>query len=268
MPGPTRDKKKWLFFPFHNIDNDPSMPGNAQRYKAKYASRGLFDMMQWPTGDLSRVQFDEMLIIAGHGWHGKSSIGVNVLKPDNEVDPRETAARINHGKPAATKEETLSAHALADRIQKSGLRQNHVHIKLITCGGAGMAVLSQTDAARTAFPQNGIAFGDFAMTNCLAPVFAKEMGLLLYNNIMVRAYPGFLAADMIDKKLTVELPQGRPGRNLTHEVWDGADGFKMETYYENVAVIPTKHIAEKYWFNAGGDRVRDYGVPDQPCCVQ
>src|ERR1700744_6176528 len=105
------------------------MPANAKRYEDKYGAAGLFELVKWPNGRLDQVQNDEMLIIPGHGWHGTSDIGVSVLKDYKDVDPREKAARLAHGNPPATTQESFGAATLADRLHKSGLDQNHVHIK-------------------------------------------------------------------------------------------------------------------------------------------
>ena len=66
---------KWLYFPFKNIDSDPSMPKNLQRYQAKYRAGLTVRKLE---NLLLDVPDDDMLIIVGHGLPGDDRIGVTV----------------------------------------------------------------------------------------------------------------------------------------------------------------------------------------------
>lgn len=253
----ARDVMRWLYIPFANIQDDPTMPGNKKRYTDKYQAR--IGVIHHPE-KLNDVDNDDVLIIGGHGMPGSKEIGVSVL--DNNVSWHEMAARKLYNKPPATTYDTLTAHSLAERIFGSDLDLGHKHIKLLTCGGAGMAIV---DAAGLNYADANNRhpaawnFGGMAKSvqDCLVAVFAEEMGKKGYDKIMVRGYPGFVNAMGQDKTLTVESPDKR-GSVQEHEVYNGWGGFKNEQYWKESVTLPTKLINEKFWFNNKGQRVIDY----------
>lgn len=261
-------KRIWVYFPFKDIEHDPTMPSNAKRYREKYKN---FQGVLMRDDSLGNVQNDDMLIVAAHGLPGNSNqIAVSVLNPD--VSTMEKAARILTNRPPATMFDTIEANDLADLIKKNGLDLGHKRIKFITCGGAGMGVIdpdsvkwkSGKGATIAGSTIGDVTGADFAQlkhnTDCFAAVFARAMHKRDYLQLRVRAYPGFVNAQALQKIITLEF-SGK-GYELNHEVYNesanwGLGGFEQKrTWEERVGDIPSKAI-EKFWFDGTGQRVTE-----------
>ena len=73
-------KRIWIYFPFKDIEHDPTMPSNAKRYQDKYPN---FQGALKRDDSLRDFRNDDMLIVAAHGLPNMSNeIGVSVLNPN------------------------------------------------------------------------------------------------------------------------------------------------------------------------------------------
>lgn len=223
---------KWLYFPFKNIDSDPSMPKNLQRYQAKYGAgltvRKLGNL-------LLDVPDDDMLIIAGHGLPGDDRIGVTV-----------TADSLFGTLFGSTTQQSMTANDLAKLLLRSGLPLGHKRIKTITCGGAGIAV---ADTAGARLDATGTKVVDLPLkevksVDCFASVLSQAMLKRGYRRLLVRGYPGFVNATGLQKMITVES--------------DTAQGFTRDYWGDgNTPLVraSTKSLEEEYWFDGWGKLV-------------
>ncbi|HSW04515.1 hypothetical protein [Aquabacterium sp.] len=205
---------KWLYFPFQDVSADPTMPSNEARYRSKYGP-GL-TVLQYPHR-LDHVPDDDTFIVAGHGLPGMDAIGVSVL--DENASSFENSIRALAGKGPAKRQVTMQANDLAQQLRDAELPRTHKRIKLITCGGAGMAILddakvewdSSVDAAaRTVKDVPAAPFASANTANCFASVFAKAMAQRDYTQLRVRAYPGFVNANGVQNPSPVKTPNPSP----------------------------------------------------------
>jgi hypothetical protein len=107
--------RKWLYFPFTDITNDATMPGNKKRYEEKYGER-LIVRQKGQLASLVDIGDDEMLIIAGHGLPDSQKIGVttnpgvkkHIVIASHEIDVLFTEV--------APTQVTMTANDLADEL--------------------------------------------------------------------------------------------------------------------------------------------------------
>ncbi|MGH7066578.1 MAG: hypothetical protein ACREFO_08765 [Acetobacteraceae bacterium] len=136
--------KKWLYFPFDDVSKDPTMPGNRQRYETKYEQNLTVVSKGQP---LNLVGDNDMLIIAGHGLPNSSRIGVTTEQGTKlELGllggiAKRVTMTFSHGTQVS-----VTADDLADQLASALLPWPHKYIKLITCGGAGMAAVDEAKA--------------------------------------------------------------------------------------------------------------------------
>lgn len=255
---------KYLYFPFQDdISYDPTMPANKARYEKKYGT-GL-RVVQYP-GSLAQVQNDEMLIVAGHGLPGNKNIGLSV---DDPATPNlERAGRFLGGHRPRTLQVKMEANDLADRISQAGLNKAHRFIKLITCGGAGMAIADDASVVwKTTAPNKkiedlaSISLASVTTADCLASVLAKAMAQpgRDFTRLLVRGYPGFVNATGLQKFLTLESASGLGNKGVSTDTWTKTS----HTYWDkNMLTVPIKAIIdsstgqkERFWFDRHGNRV-------------
>lgn len=249
--------KKWLYFPFDDVSQDPTMPGNRQRYETKYGQNLTVVGKGQP---LNLVGDNDMFIIAGHGLPNKSDIGVTTEK-GTTLDLgkfggmfKQVTMTFSHGK-----QERMTADDLADQLATGTgpLPLTHKYIKLITCGGAGMVTVDEAKATfdstntATAIPVTAHSHE----TDCLASVLAKALGLRHYNQILVKGYPGFVNAMGAQKKVTVEASAGAQFKEWYQKLF-GTDGVALGAdYWKDGTVgmvsIPSK-LVNDYWFDSSG----------------
>jgi len=203
-----RHFRKWLYFPFQDISHDAEMPGNRKRYEEKYGERLIVKQKGDPRC-LADIHDDEMLIIAGHGLPDKSAIGVTDhagVKHDIKISSPEINVTFHSVKPTQI---TITANDLAKELDETAeLPKTHIYIKLITCGGAGMVAVDDNTKSKG---KNGVTTdipivpnSHQHMTECLASVLAKALGLRGYTQVLVKGYPGFVNAMGQQKTLIVE----------------------------------------------------------------
>lgn len=241
--------KKWLYFPFSDISKDTTMPQNRKRYEDKY---GQDLTVRFKGSQLNDVGDDDMLIIAGHGLPNSSLIGIG-------TEETVSILGITFSRPTQV---TMTANDLAQELVDANLPRTHRYIKLITCGGAGMVAV---DDAKATIANNVVAsvpvVNHSHQSDCLASVLAKELGRMLYGNVMVKGYPGFVNAIGAQKVLTVEATSEfsmtkkwyqhvTGGVERGYEYWkDGSVGMARN--------IPTK-LMNDYWFNSSGALSRQH----------
>ena len=220
---------KWLYFPFKNIDNDPTMPRNLKRYQDKYGAnltvRRLGNL-------LLDVPDDDMLIIAGHGLPKDSRIGVTVIEDS-----------LFGTLFSKTTQETLTANDLAKLLMRSGLPSGHRYLKTISCGGAGMAVADDTNVRMDSSGGKvmELPLKEVKSVDCFASVLSQAMRELGYYRLLVRGYPGFVNACGLQKLVTMES-----GSKLgfSYSYWGDGKVPMVEA--------PTKSLEEEYWFDGWG----------------
>jgi hypothetical protein len=256
---------KYLYFPFANdIDFDPTMPANKSRYETKYGNN--LQVVQYPDS-LAQVDNDEMVIVAGHGLPGNDKVGLSIDDPNT---PRlERLGRWAGRHQPKTQQLTMAANDLADRISQAGLKKNHKHIKLITCGGAGMAIADETSIVWSQTPAKqrkvedvvSISLAAVNTADCLASVLAKAMAQpgRDFTRLLVRGYPGFVNAVGLQKFLSLETSSGNGFKGVSEDTWTG----EKKVYWDkNMMKIPVKALKDpntglkaKFWFDGRGNRV-------------
>jgi len=272
-----RHFRKWLYFPFKDITQDPTMPGNKDRYEKKYGDR-LIVRQKGELASLADVHDDEMLIIAGHGLPNSSRIGITTdpgKKKQFVISSGETVVFTE----VSPTQATITANDLADELLvEAKLSQTHKYIKLITCGGAGMVRADDAnvtwDEKRQVTAAPIVANSHEHMADCLASVLAKALGQRGYKNVMVKGYPGFVGAMEQQKRVLVEgaSPQSQEERQRTDaqrdevekkttvdfaKTWAGDVRPKFgKDYWKGgqVGMVspPTKFVND-YWFDHNGD---------------
>jgi hypothetical protein len=242
--------RKWLYFPFKDISKDTSMPQNKLRYEEKYGE----DLSIAFKGDsLRTVQNDEMLIIAGHGLPKMAKIGVTT----------ETGLAIGPIDLISPTQITTTANDLADELLAAKLPVTHKYIKLITCGGAGMV---SVDDAKAKVVDGKVTAVDVVLhthdTDCLGSVLAKALGQKGYDNIMVKAYPGFVNATGAVKSVSVEGIS--PMSQVKEKNFFGQDKSEAKLgspYWRDGKIgmvpIPSK-LLNDFWFDRTGDLKRQH----------
>ncbi|MGH2390957.1 MAG: hypothetical protein ACRDIE_22380, partial [Chloroflexota bacterium] len=254
---------KWLYFPFDDVSNDPTMPGNRQRYESKYGQ----DLTVVGKGQLlSLVGDNEMFIIAGHGLPNSSRIGITT----------ELGTKLDLGKFfgnvktvtmtfAQSTQVSVTADDLADQLLLSHLPPSHKYIKLITCGGAGMAAVDEAKAQYGADKKTPTAIpvtGHSHETDCLASVLAKALGLRGYRGVMVKGYPGFVNAMGQQKTVTVEATSAAAQFKEWYQTLFCTDGVALGSDYWKGGTVPMVSIPSKllndYWFDATGKLDRQH----------
>ncbi|MGH7121068.1 MAG: hypothetical protein ACREFP_19115 [Acetobacteraceae bacterium] len=252
---------KWLYFPFDDVSQDKTMPGNRQRYETKYRQ----NLTVVGKGQLlSLVGDNDMFIIAGHGLPNSSRIGVTTEKGTSfdlgllgGIAKRVTMT-FSHGTQVS-----ITADDLADQLLLAHLPPSHKYIKLITCGGAGMAAVDETKATYdpgkpqksetlTFIPVTGHSHED----DCLASVLAKALGLRGYGAVLVKGYPGFVDAMGQQKMVTVEVTSAAAQFKEWYQKLFATDGVALgKDYWKGGKVgmvgIPSK-LVNDYWFDSSG----------------
>jgi hypothetical protein len=258
---------KYLYFPFQNdIDYDPSMPSNKKRYADNYGNN--LQVIQYP-GSLAQVQNDETLIVAGHGLPGNGKIGLSIDDPGTPL--MERAGRFLGNHRPKTLQVTLQTNDLADRISQAGLNKGHKYIKLITCGGAGMAVADVNSIVwkDANVPMNGrkiedvssIFLASVSTADCLASVLAKAMAQpgRNFTRLLVRAYPGFVDANGVQKFLRLESSSGEGAKGVSKDTWTGVEHVYWPNKMMKVPISAIKDSRtgqkERFWFDSTGQRV-------------
>ncbi len=251
--------RKWLYFAFDDISQDPTMPGNCKRYEEKYGA----DLTVVMKGEsLSLVESDDMLIIAGHGLPHTSDIAIT-------TGPATKKSHKILGIPAQT---TMTANDLADQLKKSGLPIKHKYIKLLTCGGAGMVAVDDENAKIDNGKVTAITVSKHIHEHeCLASVLAASLGKRDYNDVRVKGYPGFVDATKQQKMVSVEgtstHSQIRQMVELTEQTEEGEKKSKVAMgraqyglfYWKEgtmgMVSIPSKFLND-FWFNSKGELQR------------
>jgi hypothetical protein len=238
---------KWLYFPFKDISNDPTMPGNQKRYEDKYGT-GVTVLMKGAR--LMYVKEQDMLIIAGHGLPNSGKIGVTT---EQGISFEVLGKTVWVKDPT---EQTMTANDLAEEIADAKLPKNHKYIKLITCGGAGMVAVDDAKATIDTGKVTAVSVTAHSHgADCLASVLAKALGLKGYQSVMVKGYPGYVNAMGNKKTVAVEgtsdLSQSKKwyqeiigGTELGLSYWkDGSVGMVR---------VPA-NLLNEYWFDKDGN---------------
>jgi len=220
---------RWFFVPFKDYSNDPTMPGNAKRYRDKY---GKDDVRVVTLGDdLRDVKAGDMLIVAGHGLPGDDRLGVTVAELSWEVNKHVIAVR----------EDTITANDLAEKLDKQDLPHDHVFVKTISCGGAGMGVLDHENQWRNKlFPLGHSPLKELKYADCFASVLAKALAKRGYERILVAGYPGFVDATVPQKIVTLESDSPQA---VDHPDWKEGKTFGVHARY-----------VDQIWFDGKGAR--------------
>lgn len=237
--------QKWLYFPFNDISQDTTMPQNRKRYEEKYQTRLT---VAFKGDSLSGVKDDDMLIIAGHGLPNSDKIGVT-------TNP---GTKILGVTVVAPTQATMTANDLADEIATARLPDSHRYIKLITCGGGGMAAVDDKNATITNNKVTAIPVTTHShATDCLASVLAKALGQRGYNSVMVKGYPGFVNGQGAQKTVSVEgTSDTSQKKKLYQELFHtggvalGSDYWKDGTV--GMVTIPS-NLVNDYWFDKNGN---------------
>jgi hypothetical protein len=136
---------------------------------------------------------------------------------------------------------TLQANYHADRTSQAGLNKGHKYIKLITCGGAGMAIADENsivwkDASvpmgkRKIKDVASISLASVDAANCLASVLAKAMAQpgRDFTQLLVRGCPGFVDANGLQRFLSLESSSGQGFKGVSKDTWTGIE----HTYWNN-----------------------------------
>jgi hypothetical protein len=261
---------KWLYFPLPNdIKDDPTMPANKKRYEDKYNKwfeERKLEVVQYP-GSLDKVQIEDTLIVAGHGLPGNENIGLSVDNPNTPMQER-IERFVGRHRPN-TMQVTLQANDLADRISQAGLKKEHKYIKLITCGGAGMAVADMNSIVLKQGVEKGketigdvvsISLASVNTANCLASVLAIAMAQQPrgFTQLLVRGYPGFVNATHLQKFLTLETTSGQGSPGVAKDTYTKTE----HTYWPNPmltfsigAIKNTDGQKARFWFDKTGQQV-------------
>ncbi len=240
---------KCLYFPFTDISRDSTMPQNRARYESKYGG-GL--KVRFKGDPLHDVKDDEMLIIGGHGLPDSSKIGVS-------VDAGVTILGVQVRSPTMV---TMTANDLAAELAAAGLPTTHKYIKLITCGGAGIVAVDDKRATIANGRVTGLPVARHNhVAECLGSVLAKALGQRHYEDILVKAYPGFVNGTQNDKMLVVEGTSELSQKSgwlsyVTGTVDRGMSSWKGGTV-GMLGNVPTK-IMNDYWFDKNGNLQRQH----------
>jgi hypothetical protein len=163
----------------------------------------------------------------------------------------------------------MAANDLSDRISGAGLNKNHKHIKLITCGGAGMAIADENSIVWGPTPANqrtvedvvSISLASATTADCLASVLAKAMAQpgRGFTRLLVRGYPGFVNAMGLQKFLSLESSSGNGFKGVSEDTWTGERKVYWDTKMMKVPVRaikdPNTGLKAKFWFDRTGNRV-------------